>query len=1192
MLSSSLVTSIALPGTSDGAADAADACILRSNASGTLAESIQRLEGRIAPLRATLQSGELPPPKHFRGDEQDVGKLTALKYIAVLIKQKGSMLYDEATDLCRHKREQFLSSLNGTDGTDAPKGEMRVPAPEWRKREAGHELLARLPLTRVPLGSFGSQGGTQQSLLLPTMSGLSDADLLLHTEMVLEAHAERKAALDNKDGPAFDAAPLRLLIDALPPSSRAAVQYLLVKVGGGEWGAELGMSVAQVDRLVCRFDKVCSEELPAAMRAAEVSLVTGLARRASVTEVDVARACSPRARLARYREMVKQDHVLRDDRLVTSRKLHERYPEMLELLRAAVAANTDVSFKARGDTPIDAMIIEKEALRGAGGQKERFARFLNASLASRGIKISPDLIPRLVKTAGIIAGGVKKVKDTAKIGAKYVAKGVQTQRQIQSLLSAYGQRVGLDQMKNLKCNTDANSANMTGNRSMYQLRDERALTHSHGVGGDHLCKLGCEALLLEGVSEGGVKLPEDFDLRKYVPAYSTDKYFKTQKALAHMFIHIQEREPESAFRDFADLSELVSRFPHRFMTPELKAMPFVFIERDNAHGVSTIETRFAAVLFSVLHGIHYLSMMSQEAGRSRWHRVETLNGAAARGLTGTAFDLPMNIPENAPDAVKHAAQDELRQQVVEEFPMTYRAMDAEDGFLSAEVPRSTSLACGFEWRTSELRAFVEAAKKGPGAMHAFLADPESLAAMPAFVHPLGYAGVLTRVWRLLHATGPLRCTKLTAHSFEYLCNAANTSCPLPDEESKGAVGVLEAIFKLDGLDGSRDEGAEGDGFLPQPRRSRWRSGLEYANIDEVLSRGGATAVDEFYPKRLLEQKILPSKPKLLDDFARNGNTLPTAELTELTEVLVVDQLTLYAELAERSDKEQYKKMYEAMKSRQEGDGTLEYVAALAAGLLGKPENAPATWPHITELKDVIKKLPGKVKMPMNPKKAVLIALIAKVWRGLPELQRPTLLFTGRVWRLTGRVWHLVPVWTGVAPSLAPAPARAASAAADSADSAAVALAAAAAAAAAAAVVLAAAAAAAATTTTTAAPALPPAPAPPPPRAEEELLQGAESSAAEDLTDEEDAERQEEAQWQEEAAAAEAFVETVLETMTKKCGRCYGWFAEAEMVWDDAPYCFVCRDGAACAARQPGAGGRKRQRLEQGGYQSLARGGSC
>jgi hypothetical protein len=123
---------------------------------------------------------------------------------------------------------------------------------------------------------------------------------------------------------------------------------------------------------------------------------------------------------------------------------------------------------------------------------------------------------------------------------------VQTQKQARYLFSAFARRVGLDQMKLLKCNTDA-TTNAVGGRSrtMLQLADDRAMTHSKGAGGDHLCKFGLEALLLEGVVEGGVKLPEGFDLAAYIEGYDAAKFFDPHAALAHMYVHIQEREGES-----------------------------------------------------------------------------------------------------------------------------------------------------------------------------------------------------------------------------------------------------------------------------------------------------------------------------------------------------------------------------------------------------------------------------------------------------------------------------------------------------------------------------------------------------------------------------------------------------------------------------------------------------------------------
>ena len=134
----------------------------------------------------------------------------------------------------------------------------------------------------------------------------------------------------------------------------------------------------------------------------------------------------------------------------------------------------------------------------------------------------------------------------------------------------------------------------------------------------------------------------------------------------------------------------------------------------------------------------------------------------------------------------------------------YKAGGAQDGFVSAEKPRSTALACGFEWRMRELRAFVDAAKKGAASMDAFCADPDSFAPMPSFDHPLGYAGVLRLAWRLLTVTGTLACTKLTAHAFEYKFNPpAQAACRqtsrlhYPLVESQPAIDVFESMLQLE-----------------------------------------------------------------------------------------------------------------------------------------------------------------------------------------------------------------------------------------------------------------------------------------------------------------------------------------------------------------------------------------------------------
>ena len=88
----------------------------------------------------------------------------------------------------------------------------------WLEADAGHEVLARLPLLRVPLGCFGSGGGSAASLLIPIVPGFSDAEMLEHIECIKDLRAAREAA--RRPGTTFDATGFRLLIDAQPPGPR------------------------------------------------------------------------------------------------------------------------------------------------------------------------------------------------------------------------------------------------------------------------------------------------------------------------------------------------------------------------------------------------------------------------------------------------------------------------------------------------------------------------------------------------------------------------------------------------------------------------------------------------------------------------------------------------------------------------------------------------------------------------------------------------------------------------------------------------------------------------------------------------------------------------------------------------------------------------------------------------------------
>mmetsp|Transcript_924 Transcript_924/g.2586 ORF Transcript_924/g.2586 Transcript_924/m.2586 type:complete len:1158 (-) Transcript_924:51-3524(-) len=1124
----------------------ADRAAVRSCREGTLPHNLDMLNSAIAASAARMVAGQLLTSADLRGDEQDLSKLVGLKAVAEMVMQHGCVLYHEAAERFVHRRHTFFSDLNAALDADGVDEDVRYQSPAWRTARAGNELLARLPLVRVPLNTFGSAGGSQQSLLLPIIPALSDAELLEHIELVKELREAREGA--QQRGAPFDAAKYKLLIGALPPNVRAPVEFMIVKAAGEEAARELGISVSAAD--MRRFDNACADGGPLVreMREAEISLIADLSKRANVTQADIARVCSPRALLARYRRSVQRQHTLRDERLVTKQRFETNCPEVLDLLRAAVAANTEVSYKARGDTPIDALIVQKEELRGAGGQAARFRRFLNLALAKRGLGsfIKADsLVQRLASVAGIISAGVLHIKDAGKIGTMWCSKGTQVAKLGNYFYPALCRYLGCDQMKLLKPNSDHNTR-MAGNHTQWTLVESRAMQWSHSTGGDHLSKIGCEAVLLHSVREGHCTgLPDNFELSDYIASYDPAKYFKPalpQKALAHMYVHLNKRSPESAWRDFADLSEFIVRFPHRFLTPVGRFMvPLLILTRDNAHGVSTLATRYCAIVFAKLHGLYYLNVISEEAGQSRRLAHEGVCGAASRGLTGLSFDLPINAPDQADEATTRWAEDDLQAQVVSKFPVTYKTGDAEDGLVSGEVPRSTLLVSGFVWLSSaQGAALLEAFQKGRASTFFSTAQ---LPAMEGFEYPGGLQAFFTECWTMLNTTGVMGCTKACEHQFEYKFNPSNPLCVPPEPELEEGLASFEDFLSLNTVEGKRaSDWTKGDGFLAQPLPSKRRE-LKYCDLVERLERGGATAVDEWYPKLMLDD-LLRRQPMLLRLFTDNHHSLPEMHRGKplrgaLCSLLCVTELALHAELAERVAKEEYKTLYEEMKTRQEEDGTIGYVSAIVERLIGKPADARHGWPNITHLKETIKALPGKVKIPTSAKRAVLIQLIALTWRDLPESERPR----GRA--NTPAVPRAPPPRRQMEQELikgADAPAVDASALA---------------------------AAHAANDEVAAAIAATPSPL---------------SDAVTDAEEAEEAEA-EEATLRAEAEAAEALVETALAVVTDTCQICQRRVDVQRLRWDATRWSNVCKDDSACVPLADT--GRKRARRQEGSYAQLA-----
>ena len=163
------------------------------------------------------------------------------------------------------ERRAFYTGLNAAL---AEKVMEPLVVPAWQDKLAGHELLARLPLVRVPLGSVGHAGGKEESMLLPIVPTPSDAELVEHIALVKEvreAHAStpRAASLSTRPSTACSSMRCRRACAALQPlwpllpspphiqthtwreracphrSARAAVEYMIIKTAGDGAAREL-----------------------------------------------------------------------------------------------------------------------------------------------------------------------------------------------------------------------------------------------------------------------------------------------------------------------------------------------------------------------------------------------------------------------------------------------------------------------------------------------------------------------------------------------------------------------------------------------------------------------------------------------------------------------------------------------------------------------------------------------------------------------------------------------------------------------------------------------------------------------------------------------------------------------------------------------------------------------------------------
>ena len=456
-----------------------------------------------------------------------------------------------------------------------------------------------------------------------------------------------------------------------------------------------------------------------------------------------------------------------------------------------------------------------------------------------------------------------------------------------------------------------------------------------------------------------------FDLSRYLPSYDKNKHFLEQPGLAVCLGHVQKEEPETVFRDMADLSEMIERYPSYYLTPSLELVAAISIEKDNAHGVGDLSCRFAFVVFCLLWDLNYANIGSQEVGYSLLHGVEGMQGGLTRRLNGEPFVMPLLDPGSATEEEITSAMLDLNELVCERVDGA--TFNGGGGFISVFPAGKQLLSSGFKWRPVELARFLEAAKKGKAASFVF-------EDMPTFST---YPKLLVRAWQLLNATGQLACTKLTAHTFQWRKNPLNPLCPPP----RGTDTVIEDFLDLFG------------GWTPQPKPApqteddKAAGKFHFMTLNQrILPQNRApTQVDEFYPKRMMD--ILVGKSKVLEVYIEGGGKLDDGRLDKLAILLNVTKPTILYDLAERAAKAEHLRKYRQLVDRHKRDGTAAAVKRIVEHVVGKPLGARADWPHIAALKDALKKL--KVKHDAKKgKRAVLMEQLFLCWRDLPVDRRP------------------------------------------------------------------------------------------------------------------------------------------------------------------------------------------------------------
>ena len=428
----------------------------------TIDDCLTQLTSYTEKTKELMKSKIAPALKLFNGSAiNDPSKIFALQKVAKELKDQRIVPLSEAIRIFYDQRQRFLDIVAkhfhpGLETTYS-----------YNSSAISCDLYSNLPLVAVPWRAAG-QAGVSPLLLMPDIPLLDDDELSLqlHPALELRRLQEQRTAMSTP----LTAEDYALLKRAMPPEMSAVTDALIYKFGGTQAVEALGIGMSRAATAGARLDDLVKKTLPQAMLEAHAAAHLLLTKRSGLSDDRIA-ASLRTATTKQFRAIVEKQALLRDQRFASHMSLLKQVPELLDLLRACVAAGHDVVYKQNGETPVDEMLIER-CMHGSGGQLLRMQTILNSVLADRGLSVGTTTVAALLKQAGIKALAVKHTLNPPKVGKHFCCAEIRSHRQIAFLFSAYYVRVSIDQKANMKSNSDHNTAE-GGNRKKYQISSER-----------------------------------------------------------------------------------------------------------------------------------------------------------------------------------------------------------------------------------------------------------------------------------------------------------------------------------------------------------------------------------------------------------------------------------------------------------------------------------------------------------------------------------------------------------------------------------------------------------------------------------------------------------------------------------------------------------------------------------------------